>query len=189
MPDTNLPNDAPGAATQPTAAVPLRSRLLMVAVDGSEQSMYAAQVAAELAPPLAADVVLVHVMDLSTAGASEIAPNETEARAELRRAADGFFAAARSRFPAGVVTQRLLREGHPGTEIVASAREWEVDFVVMGTHGRGRVATFLLGSTAVAVIRSAHCPVLTVAHDPKRTAPSPGAGSLCSTSIALQTGD
>jgi nucleotide-binding universal stress UspA family protein len=34
--------------------------------------------------------------------------------------------------------------------------------IVMATRGRGRVARWLLGSTADRVIRSAPCPVLTV---------------------------
>jgi hypothetical protein len=38
----------------------------------------------------------------------------------------------------------------------------------MGTHGRGRLAQFLVGSTAEGVIRLAKCPVLAVAHEPVR---------------------
>ena len=40
----------------------------------------------------------------------------------------------------------------------------------MGTHGRGRLGTFLIGSTAEAVVQAANCPVLTVAHDPAAAA-------------------
>ena len=36
----------------------------------------------------------------------------------------------------------------------------------MGTLGRGRLASFLLGSTADEVVRRAHCPVVTVGHGP-----------------------
>ena len=160
------------------------TKLLMVAVDGSEQSTWAAQVAAELARPLRADVVLVHVMDLHPSSALDIAFGESELRAELRRRADDVFTAAVSQFPHGVAVQRLLREGNPGREIVASAAEWAAELVVMGTHGRGRLATFLLGSTAEAVIRGARCPVLTVAHDPRHLATG-GSRSVTSTSMAL----
>ena len=133
-----------------------RGKLLMVAVDDSEQSRWAAQVAASLAQALGADVVLVHVMDFSAYGASEVAFGEAELRAELRRKAERIFATALLQFPQGVAVQRLLREGDPGKEIVASAAEWEANFVVIGTHGRGRLAAFLVGSTAEAVIRGAH---------------------------------
>lgn len=160
---------------EPVAATP--AKLLMVAVDGGEPSTWAAQVAADLARPLRADVVLVHVMDLNSSGASEIAFDAGASRAELLRRADDIFAAALSHFPHGAAVQRLLREGDPGKEVVASAAEWGADLVVMGTHGRGRLATFLLGSTAEAVVRGAHCPVVTVAHD-ARHPPSNGRPSV-----------
>ena len=147
------------------------NRLLMVAVDGSAQATWAAQVAAGLAQPLGAEVVLVHVMSLQALGSSELAFTERELIAMRRRRADEVFASARALFPPTVRVQQLLREGDAGKEIIASAGEWGADLLVMGTHGRGRLATFLLGSTAEAVIRGAHCPVLTVAHDPRGTAP------------------
>ena len=55
-----------------------------------------------------------------------------------------------------------VEEGRPSRVIVEHAREHHVDLIVMGTHGRGPVAQFFLGSVAENVIRSAECPVLTV---------------------------
>ena len=37
-----------------------------------------------------------------------------------------------------------------------------IELIVMGTHGRGALGHFLLGSVADKVIRHAPCPVLTV---------------------------
>lgn len=159
-------------------------KLLMVAVDDSQQSKWAARVAAELAHSLGAGVVLVHVMDVDHAGASEVAFPGSDVRAALRRRAEDVFEAAWSEVPASVPTQRLLREGDAGREIVASADEWEADLIVMGTHGRGRLASFLLGGTAEAVIRGARCPVVTVSHDPRRPAP-PDADRVYPASVAL----
>ena len=46
------------------------------------------------------------------------------------------------------------------------AREHAIDLIVTGTHGRGVVKHFLLGSVAERVVRGAPCPVLTVrAHE------------------------
>jgi hypothetical protein len=48
--------------------------------------------------------------------------------------------------------------------------------VVLGTHARGAVARAILGSTAEAVVRRAHCPVLTISHPPVAAhAPATGA--------------
>ena len=48
--------------------------------------------------------------------------------------------------------------------IVDYAKESGVDLIVMGTHGRGAVAHFFMGSVAERVVRTAPCPVLTVRH-------------------------
>ena len=41
-----------------------------------------------------------------------------------------------------------------------------IDLIVTGTHGRGAVKHFLMGSVAERVVRTAPCPVLTVhAHE------------------------
>ncbi len=52
--------------------------------------------------------------------------------------------------------------GRPFADIIAYARENEIDLIVMATHGRGAIAHVLLGSTTEKVVRKAHCPVLIV---------------------------
>jgi nucleotide-binding universal stress UspA family protein len=48
--------------------------------------------------------------------------------------------------------------------IVDYAARTDSDLIVVGTHGRGAVAHFLMGSVAERVVRTARCPVLTVRH-------------------------
>ncbi len=52
--------------------------------------------------------------------------------------------------------------GRPFVEIIAYARENEIDLIVMGTNGRGAIAHMLLGSTTEKVVRKAPCAVMTV---------------------------
>jgi nucleotide-binding universal stress UspA family protein len=53
----------------------------------------------------------------------------------------------------------------PGERIVQDVDDRDVDLVVMGTHGRGRIRRALLGSVAQEVVRHASCSVLTVRGD------------------------
>jgi universal stress protein A len=46
--------------------------------------------------------------------------------------------------------------------IVEYAKAAHVDVIVVGTHGRGPVAHFVMGSVAERVVRTAPCPVLVV---------------------------
>jgi nucleotide-binding universal stress UspA family protein len=49
--------------------------------------------------------------------------------------------------------------------ITRYAADHAIDLIITGTHGRGAVKHFLMGSVAERVVRSAKCPVLTVRSD------------------------
>ena len=55
-----------------------------------------------------------------------------------------------------------MTSNSPAIEIVDYARKNGIDLIVMGTHGRGAIAHFFMGSVAERVVRMAPCPVLTV---------------------------
>lgn len=67
-------------------------------------------------------------------------------------------AAAMLRRPGLTVTTQIL-EGSPKTEILEEAERWEADLIVVGTHGHGAAARFLLGSVAHSVVLHAPCSV------------------------------
>jgi nucleotide-binding universal stress UspA family protein len=58
--------------------------------------------------------------------------------------------------------------------IVLYATQAAIDLIVIGTHGRGAVSHFLMGSVAERVVRTAPCPVLTIRH-PEREFLAPDA--------------
>ncbi|HEY8368047.1 MAG TPA: universal stress protein [Thermodesulfobacteriota bacterium] len=62
----------------------------------------------------------------------------------------------------GVKARSLLVVGIPADEIVKAAERERADLIVLGTHGRGPVGRFFLGSVADRVVRTAPCPVVTV---------------------------
>ena len=62
----------------------------------------------------------------------------------------------------GVITRAV----NLADAIVEYAKANPIDLIVTGTHGRGAVKHFLMGSVAERVVRTAPCPVLTVhAHE------------------------
>ena len=84
-----------------------------------------------------------------------------ESLATLKRECQAFLAAAAQRSGEPPPWQ-FLRERKPADEILAAAREWEADAIVIGTHGRSGMSRLVLGSTAESVVRQALCPVLVV---------------------------
>jgi len=148
---------------------------VMIAVDGSKTSARAVEVGHELAKQLGAAVAFVHVMDITKGFSPELGVADTRVLEGLRVAGVAVLdRCAHEISPAGacgvIPVARFMCEGDPPSEIVKAADEWRADVIVIGTHARGPVARFLLGSTAEAVVRRAHCPVLTVGHT--RTAAS-----------------
>jgi nucleotide-binding universal stress UspA family protein len=57
--------------------------------------------------------------------------------------------------------------GVPFDRILRYIDEHAIDLVVMGTHGRGAMGHFLLGSVTERVVRKGKAPVLTVHEKPK----------------------
>lgn len=63
---------------------------------------------------------------------------------------------------AGLSCSIMVREGVAAQQIVATARQLNVDLLVLGTRSRSRLGKMLLGSVADQVLRSVPVPVLTV---------------------------
>ena len=60
--------------------------------------------------------------------------------------------------------EKLVGIGTPFVEVINTAKEKEVDLIVIATHGRTGLKHALFGSTAEKVVRKSHCPVLSIKH-------------------------
>jgi nucleotide-binding universal stress UspA family protein len=58
--------------------------------------------------------------------------------------------------------ETIILFGVPFLEIIMTARNNDIDLIVIGTHGRTGLAHMLIGSVAEKVVRKAPCPVLSV---------------------------
>jgi len=61
-----------------------------------------------------------------------------------------------------VTDEILIKSGAPAEIIVQTAKKYNCDLVVMGTHGHGAIADILIGSTAKWVVRQSPIPVLVI---------------------------
>jgi nucleotide-binding universal stress UspA family protein len=67
---------------------------------------------------------------------------------------------------AGVPLQRVDLEGYPPDTLVDYAKAVEASLLVLGTRGRGDLASLFLGSTSHRALQVAPCDVLVVKHRP-----------------------
>jgi nucleotide-binding universal stress UspA family protein len=145
---------------------------ILVAIDDGQPSEWAMQAAGRLARELGGRLLLVNVVRPEL-GIAEDFVTAQSVEALHRRQGVELLERAQRTLPPSIESSRMLRTGAPADEIVSAAKGWKAEFIVMGTRGRGRVAQFLLGSTAEGVIRHAPCPVVTVGQEPS-TSPSEG---------------
>jgi universal stress protein A len=104
---------------------------------------------------------LVSLSALPPTYITDIAGLQREREATARRRLDAELGSGPG--TTGVKTTTVvMTSATPAAAIVSYADEHGIDLIVMGTHGRGAVAHLLLGSVAEKVVRTAHCPVLTV---------------------------
>ncbi len=135
---------------------------ILLAVDGSEHALHAARMAGDLARNInARELWIVIAYDPIPSYLGE--PNLQQAIHARLKEAEPVLEKARQavgEVPAQVQTE--LIEGSPAEAIIEVARTRQVDLIVMGARGLGRIAAAVLGSTRQKVVAHAPCPVLIV---------------------------
>lgn len=63
---------------------------------------------------------------------------------------------------AGVTCEARVAHGPPVTMIREEAERVQADFIIMGSHGHGKLYDFLVGSTASGVMKKAKCGIIIV---------------------------
>jgi nucleotide-binding universal stress UspA family protein len=137
---------------------------VLVATDFGETSRAALDYGRNLAKAFGGTLHLLSVVDTAVAvSAAEFysASNlETELVEEAQRGLDALLTTDdRERLHA---VPAVRASGSVAATIVEYAKQTHVDVIVVGTHGRGPIAHFFMGSVAEHVVRHAPCPVLVV---------------------------
>ncbi len=141
---------------------------LLVAVDFSDPSIRALQVARDLGKRLNAGVDIVHFVPIRLIGI-DMEGMEAEAiyieelhQNDLDEARENLEKFIKQHTSAEDDIEQHLCSGEPNNEINVKAREIGADMIIIGTHGRSGLKHMLLGSIAESVLRTADVPVLCV---------------------------
>jgi len=127
--------------------------------------------AVELASHFNAELCVLHVVPFSPVAAPDLlAVTTVESDSErMASAQQRLEAIASERVPAGVRVRCEVKMGYADKEITAAADEEGADMLVIATHGITGWRHMVFGSVAEAIVRAAHCPVLTVHSRPTNT--------------------
>lgn len=136
---------------------------VLVAVDGSEYSMNAAEYAISITRQFGSELIALHVItsDVSTVASAFLPQME-----EIKKNAQEYFDKIRSKGEeaSGDIQLRTELISSPSVVggIIDFAEKENIDLIVVGTKGRSGLKRLLLGSVASGIVNYAHCPVMIV---------------------------
>ena len=138
---------------------------ILVAVDFSDSSDNAFQLALSMANKFGAHLVILHVInepiDLRGFYVPHISYEKLEE--EIAEGAEKMMESfCRQHIDDFTDFESLIVPGMPHEQILNQAEENNADLIVLGTHGRTGLDHVLFGSTAEKVVRKSKFPVLTV---------------------------
>jgi nucleotide-binding universal stress UspA family protein len=135
---------------------------ILIAIDGSDASMDAADYAISISKQHNAELYALHVIraDVDLFGPHETSEFMTEMRNEGKKYMD------KVRLKANEKNIQIKTEFISSTNIAGGivdyAEENNIDLIVIGTRGLSGFKKLLLGSVATNVVTYAHCPVMVV---------------------------
>lgn len=138
---------------------------LLVAVDFSDTSIKALQVARDIGTRLNSRLNIVHFVPMRITnmgmegGVNYIEEMHQSELEEARVKLDGFV---KDHTSADDEVEQHLCSGEPATEVNAKATELGADMIIIGTHGRTGLKHLLIGSVAESILKAADVPVLCV---------------------------
>ncbi|HEU0249169.1 MAG TPA: universal stress protein [Solirubrobacteraceae bacterium] len=139
---------------------------ILVAIDGSEHAQRALSEAVDLAALAKAKLTVISVHQRPSTlmvGGPMVPPVDFgELDLALQSEHAQLLDSALEEVPDDVSVTKVLAEGPPAPAILAQAQKDDSDLIIMGSRGRGGVASVLLGSVSHQVLQHSGVPVLVV---------------------------
>lgn len=142
---------------------------ILIAIDDSAYSQKAAKYGCNLAKAIQATVAFIHIDeypiltevtgDAMLGEQMVVLPDIVDIQNENAKALLDKMSA---NYAEGLHVEYIIKTGIIKEEILRTAKNWNADMIVLGTHGRTGFDHLILGSMAESITRHAECPVLIV---------------------------
>lgn len=137
---------------------------LLVAIDGSAQSLKGVELALELAQKTGSEVMLLEVVPIIPvygSGERKLRQEIDERDSDMTAEAEADLANAGRKFEELKIPYKSeVVIGDPAEKICLIADEEKISMIIIGTHGRTGISRFLMGSVSSKVVTHAPCSVL-----------------------------
>lgn len=137
---------------------------ILVPTDFSEQATNALKVAAMLAKKYDADIYLLHMMEIPMQhiDPGAVKSDIPETLFFMKLAHKKFEDLLDSDFLEGITVHETVKADITFNEIKDACKEFNIDLIVMGSHGASGLKEMFIGSNAEKVVRSSDVPVLVI---------------------------
>jgi len=138
---------------------------ILIATDGSDKSMKAAEEGMELAKGLGAQVIALNVVNevVIASAVRQLGADRKDVEAKLENAGGKAVDALKAMgAKLGVNVDTIVRIGAPANTVIDTAGAEKADLIVMGSHGESGASKLLIGSVVQKVLYWATIPVLVV---------------------------
>jgi len=140
---------------------------ILCPVDFSDASKKAIRYAQEFAANMGASVYLLNVVEPRPM-AVDVSLNYVPFEADLEKAAkDDLEVILKDFHRVGLRAEYGVVIGNPADSILEHIDMFNVNLVIMGSHGKKGLSRLIMGSVAETVVRKANCPVLIVKSEEK----------------------
>jgi nucleotide-binding universal stress UspA family protein len=138
---------------------------ILVPVDFSNHSEYAMEVAANLAKKHNAEIIALHMMGISDALLTKKQSKQMfEGIYYMKLAEKSFEEFLKKNFLRGIKVTDEVYNYKNFNELNDVANDFDVDLIIMGSHGSSGLSEVFVGSNTERVVRNADVPVLVIKH-------------------------
>jgi nucleotide-binding universal stress UspA family protein len=142
---------------------------ILIAVDGSDPSIHALEVAATVAIQNNATLTLLAVVPpvppMVEGDQPHYAPDfSTDLKDSYKRMIDKHKQDISEKYP-DLIVDSIIAEGNPARKIVEVSRSEGSDMIIMGNRGKSGIFSWMLGSVSRAVTDACTVPVLVVKNE------------------------
>ena len=137
---------------------------ILVPTDFSKQADYALSVASQLAKKYDGEIYLLHMLELPLHQVDAMGSHSDlpEAMFFMKLAHKRFKEVTEKDYLEGVSVHEIVKFHQTFSGIIDSCKEYDIDIIVMGSHGVSGFKEMFIGSNTEKVVRTSQVPVLVI---------------------------
>jgi len=137
---------------------------ILVPTDFSEHAEDALRVAAQIAKKNNSELILLHMLELPQQSNDAIMGGTSipETMLFMKKANETLDEVASKNYLEGIPVTEIVKMDKPIHGITQISKDYDIDLIIMGSHGSSGVEELLIGSNTEKVVRNSEIPVLVI---------------------------